>query len=33
MISFFIFCIGIGMHFNKVEICNTVKSSKYAVGI
>jgi hypothetical protein len=25
MISVFIFCIGI--HFSKVEICNTVKSS------
>ena len=33
MISFFIFCIGIGMHLNIVEICNTVKSSRYAVGI
>jgi len=32
MISFFIFCIGIGMHLNRVEICNTDKSSRYALG-
>ena len=31
MISFFIFCIG--MHLNRVEICNTDKSSRYALGV